>query len=204
MNFKTDQEKFWAGNFGNEYVARNNGHEIIASNINLFSKILSRTSNVSSIIEFGANIGCNLQAISHLLPDANLSAVEINENAIVQLKKNEKIKIYHSSILNFKPDVLHDISLIKGVLIHINPDNLSKVYELLYEACAKYICVAEYYNPVPVEVKYRGHEGKLFKRDFVGELMDMFPDLELIDYGFTYHRDNIFPQDDITWFLLKK
>jgi spore coat polysaccharide biosynthesis protein SpsF len=26
----------------------------------------------------------------------------------------------------------------------------------------------------------------------------------LVDYGFAYHRDPNFPQDDITWFLLEK
>ena len=51
---------------------------------------------------------------------------------------------------------------------------------------------------------YRGHEGKLFKRDFAGELLDKYPDLKLIDYGFVYHRDTNFPQDDCTWFLLEK
>jgi hypothetical protein len=44
----------------------------------------------------------------------------------------------------------------------------------------------------------------LFKRDFAGEMLERYPDLELIDYGFVYKRDNNFPQDDITWFLLKK
>jgi len=32
----------------------------------------------------------------------------------------------------------------------------------------------------------------------------MFVDLELVDYGFVYHRDPVFPQDDINWFLMKK
>lgn len=32
----------------------------------------------------------------------------------------------------------------------------------------------------------------------------MFPDCKLEDYGFVYHRDNNFPLDDITWFLMKK
>ena len=64
--------------------------------------------------------------------------------------------------------------------------------------------VAEYYNPSPVELPYRGHEGKLFKRDFAGELMDRHSTLTLVDYGFAYHRDNCFPQDDLTWFLLEK
>ena len=62
----------------------------------------------------------------------------------------------------------------------------------------------EYYNPTPVEVTYRGNTGKLFKRDFAGELLDKYSDLELVDYGFIYHRDNCFPQDDITWFLMEK
>ena len=35
-------------------------------------------------------------------------------------------------------------------------------------------------------------------------MLDRFPDLRLLDYGFAYHRDPVFPQDDITWFLLEK
>ncbi len=121
-----------------------------------------------------------------------------------QLKRKENVRVYHSSILDFQPDEKRDFVLIKGVLIHINPDELQNVYDLLYKSCNKYICIAEYYNPSPTEVRYRGHEGKLFKRDFAGEIMDKFSDLNLVDYGFVYHRDNNFPQDDITWFLLEK
>ena len=96
------------------------------------------------------------------------------------------------------------MSLIKTVLIHINPDYLDRVYELLYTTAKKYIVLAEYYNPSPVSVVYRGNEDRLFKRDFAGEMLDKYGDLELVDYGFAYHRDNQFPQDDITWFLLRK
>lgn len=35
-------------------------------------------------------------------------------------------------------------------------------------------------------------------------MMDMFPDLKLIDYGFAYRRDSVFPMDDLNWFLLEK
>ena len=34
--------------------------------------------------------------------------------------------------------------------------------------------------------------------------MDIYPDLQILDYGFVYHRDEFYPQDDINWFLLKK
>ncbi|GAA0704411.1 hypothetical protein [Dyella marensis] len=39
---------------------------------------------------------------------------------------------------------------------------------------------------------------------FCGEIMDRYPDLRLVDYGFAYRRDPSFPQDDITWSLLEK
>jgi len=73
-----------------------------------------------------------------------------------------------------------------------------------HRACNRYICLAEYYNPTPMEVPYRGHSGRLYKRDFAGEMLERFPDLSLVDYGFVYHRDPNFPLDDITWFLLEK
>ena len=203
---KTEQEKFWAGEFGDDYTERNQGYLQLASNIALFTKIMARTRQIQSKIEFGANRGFNLQAIKQLLPQVKLTAVEINEVAVKELQANfgDTIEIYHQSILDFRPKIKYDFVLIKGVLIHINPDYLGKVYDLLYSSSSRYICVAEYYNPKPVEVTYRGHEGKLFKRDFAGEIMDKFSNLKLIDYGFVYHRDYHFPQDDMTWFLLEK
>jgi pseudaminic acid biosynthesis-associated methylase len=204
MSYKTEQEDFWSGEFGDEYIERNQGEVCIASNTSFFSKILNSTNSISGVIEFGANIGLNLKAIKRLLPNAELSAIEINKKAVSELSKIENINVYHSSILDFQPEAKRDFVLIKGVLIHINPDELKKVYELLYKTSKKYICIAEYYNPTPVEIGYHGHEERLFKRDFAGEIMDQFSDLKLVDYGFVYHRDNNFPGDDITWFLLEK
>lgn len=202
--FKTEQESFWAGSFGNEYVDRNKDVDIIASNISLFSKIISKTAAVQSIMEFGSNIGLNLRAIKQLLPNVKLSAIEINERAVKQLETIGDIKIYHESILDFMPDIKRDLVFIKGVLIHLNPDMLQDVYDKLYQSSSRYICMIEYYNPTPVELQYRGHEGKLFKRDFAGEIMDKYSNLKLLDYGFCYYRDPVFPQDDLTWFLMEK
>lgn len=206
MNFKTEQEEFWAGDFGNEYIERVNEDNIrIANNISFFSKVLKQTRDVKSIIEFGSNIGINLKALNYLIPDADLSAIEINAKAVEELRKWQKVKkIYEMSILDFTPDFQRDFVFIKGVLIHINPEMLHKIYELLYQTSKKYICIAEYYNPTPVSILYRGNENKLFKRDFAGEILDEYKDLELVDYGFQYRRDPNFPQDDITWFLLGK
>ncbi|MFT9819925.1 pseudaminic acid biosynthesis-associated methylase [Lysinibacillus sp. NPDC056185] len=207
MKFKTEQEAFWYGEFGNEYLTRNTADLYLPSNIRLFSKILEKTTNIDSVLEFGANIGLNLRAIQTLLPNVRCSAIEINEKAVSVLKNVIDINdgdIFQNSILEFEPKKLYDLTLIKGVLIHINPDELNNVYQKLYESSSKYICVAEYYNPSPISINYRGHENRLFKRDFVGEILNLYPDLKLVDYGFVYHRDNNFPQDDITWFLLEK
>jgi pseudaminic acid biosynthesis-associated methylase len=202
--FATEQEKFWAGEFGDEYSDRNIGAGWIAANSALFAKVIDRTRGVKSVIEFGANIGLNLRAIDTLIANAELSAVEINSYAAEDLRKWGRCDVREESILDFKPDRTWDLSLIKGVLIHINPDALPDVYDTLYNSSSKYICVVEYFNPSPVALPYRGHEDRLFKRDFAGEILDRFADLSLVDYGFCYRRDPNFPQDDVTWFLLQK
>lgn len=201
----TEQEAFWHGTFGNEYTDRNRGPEWIAANLAFFSRVLSSTQEVNSVIELGSNIGLNLTALRLLLPEAKLSAVEINTRAAAELKASlPDVDLHVSSILDFQPRATWDLVFTKGVLIHLNPDKLQSVYDLMYRISSRYVLVAEYYNPSPVEINYRGHAGKLFKRDFAGEMLDRFPLLTLIDYGFVYHRDSNFRQDDITWFLMQK
>jgi spore coat polysaccharide biosynthesis protein SpsF len=205
MNFKTEQEKFWAGDFGDEYIGRNKSEEYLASNLNFFSKAFNQLGQPNSLIEFGANIGMNLRAIKLLFPKIDLFGIEINKNAAEELAKFiGQENVFNGSIFEFEAPHKCDVSLIKGVLIHINPEMLSLVYEKLYTASNKYILICEYYNPSPVNVSYRGHSDRLFKRDFAGEMLEKYVDLKLVDYGFCYKRDKAFPQDDITWFLLEK
>lgn len=205
MNRSTEQESFWENDFGNSYIYRNNDNLLLAANLSLFSKILANTENIKSVLEFGANIGMNIKALKQLLPNTDFSAIEINKKAHNELEKLiGKENAHHQSIFDYSINVQVDLSFIKGVLIHINPDKLKLVYKKLYTSSKRYILIAEYYNPSPVGLPYRGHNDKLFKRDFAGELLDLYSDLRLIDYGFVYHRDPNFPQDDITWFLLEK
>jgi spore coat polysaccharide biosynthesis protein SpsF len=203
--FKTEQEIFWAENFGNEYIQRNQGDELLASNLNFFTKALAQAGKLNSCIEFGANIGMNLKALKLLYPKIALKGIEINKQACQELGKVIGANnVSNSSIFDFEVVQKAEISLIKGVLIHINPDMLDLVYQKLYDSSSSFILIAEYYNPTPVVIPYRGHSDRLFKRDFAGEFLDKFSDIELVDYGFAYRKDPAFPQDDITWFLLKK
>lgn len=204
MRDRTEQEKFWAGDFGNEYTQRNKGDELVASSRARFSKVLANTSDIHSMIEFGANRGLNLHALKGLIPDLEITAVEINETAAQELSAIENVTVANQSLFEYELTQQYDLAVISGVLIHINPDKLANVYKLIYEASKKYIFMSEYFNPTPVEVPYRGHNGKLFKRDFAGELWDLYPDLKLVDYGFTWSRDPGFTWDNSTWFLFEK
>lgn len=202
---RTEQEAFWEGAFGDDYIARNRGDRFVASSTHLFARILSECDGVRSIIEFGANVGNNLRALHRLLPEASLTAVEINGNAVTELQKLEYLdEVVHDSMLEFASGRAYDLSLTSGVLIHIDPEELAVAYDRLHGASSCYICVVEYYNPTPIQIPYRGHANMLQKRDFAGEMLDRFADIKLVDYGFVYHRDPLFPLDDCTWFLLKK
>mgnify|MGYP001627546963 FL=1 len=205
MNFKTEQEHFWSNEFGDEYISRNQSEQLMASNLHFFSSALKKAGKIRSCREFGANIGMNMKALKALYPNISLKAIEINEKAAEKLKfEIGKENVHFGSIYDADVTPEVQLSLIKGVLIHINPEMLSLVYDKLYQGSTQFILIAEYYNPSPVAIPYRGHTEKLFKRDFAGEFLDRFTDCVLIDYGFAYKRDPAFPQDDITWFLIEK
>lgn len=207
-----DTKEFWKGEFGDEYTARNVGME--ESNYRMFRELFGDDNyecsyyegKIKSICEFGAGAGMNIRALKRIFPDAQYTAVEINESACKQLASIDELIICNNSITEYNQGItkqLHDLVLCKGVLIHVHPDELAATYKVIYETSNKYILLCEYYNPTPVEVPYRGNTGKLWKRDFAGDMMDMFPNLILVEYGFEYHR-GANKLDDITWFLLSK
>ena len=200
----TAQEDFWVGSFGDDYIDRNKSSKLLASNLHFFSIALRYVGQLSSCVELGANIGMNLTALQLLYPGIALRGVEINQEAARQL--GDRIgaeNVENVSIFDWQPEQA-ELALVKGVFIHLNPDRLCDAYDKVHSASSRFILIAEYYNPAPVAVPYRGHDGRLFKRDFAGEMLDRFPGLSLRDYGFAYRRDPAFPQDDISWFLLEK
>lgn len=203
MTFKTEQENFWAGEFGLNYIYRNNSEPLLYSKVAMWARMLQAANNVNSIRELGCNIGLNLAALKRLQPSLKLSGYEINAEAARQAAEFNVAEIKQGSILEEIKDPKVDLTFTAGVLIHINPEYLDNVYSNLVNGSNRYVLVAEYYNPAPTKINYRGHEDRLFKRDFAGDLIDNYG-LKLIDYGFVYKRDNWAPQDDMTWFLLEK
>ena len=204
MNYKTEQEKFWATEFGNDYPSRNEGEKLIASNIALFSKILKHCPSVQSVAELGCNIGLNLQALNRINKQFQLRGYEINEKAARIAKDLGVAEILNTTVVEaLDQSKKFDMVFTKGVLIHINPDMLPVVYQNLFDLSNRYIMVCEYYNPAPVSIDYRGNKDRLFKRDFAGELIQKYG-LKLISYGFNYQHDHYLTNDDSTWFLMEK
>jgi len=203
MTYTTEQEAFWAGSFGDDYIGRNKSSELLFTKVAMWSRILRSANSVMSVRELGCNVGLNLVALNKLRPELELSGYEINEKAVAEAKKSGVASIFHGSILDVLDEDPVDLTFTSGVLIHINPDHIDNVYRNLVSGSKRYVLVAEYYNPFPVTVNYRGCSDKLFKRDFAGDLIENYG-LKLVDYGFVYKRDNWAPQDDVTWFLLEK
>lgn len=194
----------WVGYFGDDYTSRQ--PDLLAARKAMFARILSSVRfPIKSVIEFGAGTGENLKALRALLVGANLTGVEVNNSAFLEMKKHADLA-FHGSIQEFPSAGEWDLAFTRGLLIHIPEDNfqLANAYKTLYQASRRYILLAEYYNPTQVMVLYRGQDNLLWKRDFAGDMLDRYPDLKLVDYGFVYHRDPLVPQDDITWFLLEK
>ena len=95
-----------------------------------------------------------------------------------------------------------DMAFTCGVLIHVHPDDLFSFCSEIYRVSGRYIGCLEYFSPEPVERRYRGHQGLLFKRDFGSFYLDHWPDLRLLDYGFFWKRVSGF--DNVTWWLFEK
>lgn len=195
-------EKFWGGTFGDEYTRRNEG--MVGRNISFFARALYRAHSIRSVLEFGCGTGQNIAALKSLHA-IEAHGIELNAEAAM-LAATCADKIYRQPVREWRrPDGCHwDLVLSKGFLIHIPPEELSDVYAKMFEASNRYILLAEYYNPSPVEIVYRGETGKLWKRDFATDLIGRFPTLRVVDYGFIWRHDYPWQQDDITYFLLEK
>ena len=198
----SEQESFWRGEFGDSYTERNSRIDQHQSNLFFWSKIISLAGPLHNVLELGCNRGLNLDAIKILSPNTTTFGVEINQQAADKAAQSHQV--FNKSLGdNISGLPVADLTFTSGVLIHINPDMLPVVYDKLYSYSSKYIMIKEYFSTQPQEITYRGHESRLWKRDFASELWKD-RNLKLIDYGFCWRYDPVAPQDDLNWFLFEK
>lgn len=186
----TQQEKFWAENFGDDYIGRNTfsndqmdefytsqfGVSRSAMNQNFLADI-----QVDSVLEAGCNIGNQLSMLQSQ-GKTQLYGIEINEKAVEFAKTHtQKMNIVQGSIFDMPfRDGFFDMVFTSGVLIHIHPKDIEQAMREIYRVSKKYIWGFEYYNNEYVMVPYRGNTDRLWKGDFAQKYVELFPDLQIV------------------------
>ena len=198
----SDSEAFWAGEFGTEYTERNSSIDWHAR-LSFWSKLLTQTRAVQSVCELGANCGSNLMALNSIDPKLCLTGVEINEAAFQMLSAIPNIHAIRSSIHAFAPVQGFDLVFTSGLLIHLAPETLPEMYERIAGLTRGYVLLIEYFNPEAVEVTYRGHEARLWKRDFGSEFLKYAKrHFRVVRYGFLWKPvERVW--DNVTWWLFQ-
>ena len=111
------QEKFWSGKFGDDYIDRNNSKKLQRNNDQFFKKIFQKKLKINSVLELGSNIGNNLLSLEKIYKKSSFTALELNLKAcqILKKKKKPKYNVINSTILNFKTEKKFNLVLCKGV-----------------------------------------------------------------------------------------
>ena len=198
----------WRGDFGAAYTKRNAADEIKCQRAaRAFASIFSHIDGAMprSILEVGANVGINLRAIKRIC-DATLSAVEPFAGARTILVEDGVVpaESVFDAIASSLPFASNSIELVftHGVLIHVPEEDFEKSCREIYRVSSRYVLTMEYFSPSTVKVPYRGYDDMLFKRDYGGVWLDMFPDLKHVANGFFWKRTT--GLDNVNWWLLQK
>tara|TARA_Y100001934_G_scaffold180719_1_gene213762 strand:- start:1000 stop:1629 length:630 start_codon:yes stop_codon:yes gene_type:complete len=208
MSDKNKQIDAWRGDFGDSYTDRNTADpERLANVTRAFQEIFGHIEGAppASILEVGANLGGNIRALK-TFTDAKLYAVEPNGKArsiIVDegVLPPDQVADATAGDLPFDDGQI-DLVFTSGVLIHIPHEDVERAYNEMHRVARRYVLSIEYFSPTLVTIPYRGETDLLFKRDFGGQWLDMFDDLEHVANGFFWKRTT--GLDDVTWWLFRK
>ena len=210
MSNKSDtaQLQFWRGGFGSEYIGRNTANvEQLRARVAMWAKIMDCMicDPPRSILEVGSNIGINLRALQ-TLTGAELHALEPNGDAR-KILVDDGIVPASRALDGFAANIpladgAVDLAFTCGVLIHIHPDDLLASMSEVHRVARRHLVCIEYFADKPEMIPYRGHDDRLFKRDFGGYYLDNFPDLRTVDYGFAWKRET--GLDNLTWWIFEK
>lgn len=183
------QERYWATN--GDYVTRNTDFDYV-SGVKAWKQILQPIQNeIKSVLDCGANIGRNIGFLKDgsLLSKAEFAAIDVNGVALDALsKKFPDVEIYNSSLLDITLEHKFDLVFTSGVLIHINPNNLTRVFDNLMSFSSKYLILIEYFSRTPVEIPYHGQNELLWKRDYGKDFMK-YSNWKVVTYGFLWGQE---------------
>lgn len=194
-------EALWSGEFGNAYVERNRS---VAEGRRPFWQMVLAEFPMRNALEVGCNIGGNLHWIAQGIPSRHVFGVDINEQALAELRHNVPgVNAIWSPAreLPFR-DGWFDLVFTTGVLIHQPPETLPIVMAEIVRCSRRYVLCGEYAAETLTEVPYRGQSGALWKRDFGALYQQLFPELVLRKTGFLAREEGGW--DDVTYWILEK
>ena len=161
----TAQEQFWRGDFGTSYTHRC-GIANWRARVPFWRHVLELT-KPRSILEVGCNAGLNLRAIRHIDPMRSLWGCDINQTAL-QTAADDGHSVTEASVFDLDGIWWERFELVAtcGVLIHIAPEDLERAMRCIIAASKRYVLAVEYADEKEVEVAYRGHSERLWRRPF--------------------------------------
>lgn len=172
----SDCAKFWAGEFGDAYLRRNRVDW--RARIPFWRTILEMT-GARSVFEFGCNAGWNLSAIQRVDQFIVAEGCDVNERALMEANA-AGLAVYRPWPAQQSGPVA-EVVFTAGVLIHIPSADLQQTMRRLVDLSSDWVLAVEYYDEAGVEVEYRGHAGRLWKRPYGKLYQDM--GLDLVDTG---------------------
>jgi pseudaminic acid biosynthesis-associated methylase len=211
----TQQEDFWAGDFGREYTDRNSrpldewnefyrsiyGHTKLEMN----AEFIGDLSREARILEVGCNTGMQLVGLQ-AMGFTNLYGIELQAYAVEKAREFVRgVNILQGSgfDLPFK-DNYFDLVCTNGVLIHIAPEDLPRIMSEMVRCSGRYIMGYEYFAPDTTAINYRGNQGFLWKTDFARVFLENHPELRLVkQHLYPYINDAEQGNQDVM-FLLEK
>jgi pseudaminic acid biosynthesis-associated methylase len=196
----TRLERLWEGDFGDDYVDRN--ADVDRYRQPFWSALLA-SHRPARVLEVGCNLGGNLRWIAEAIGDEHTYGVDVNRKALAELRARlPGVNGVWSPArdLPFR-DRWFDLVFTMGVLIHQPEATLPLVMAEMVRCSRRYVLCGEYFAEQTVEVKYRGHEGALFKRNYGGLFGEMFPELRVVESQFLGREQG---WDDVTVWLFEK
>ncbi len=196
----TRLESLWAGEFGDAYLERN--RDAGATRGPFWNAVLDEFAP-RTVLEVGCNVGANIRWLATRLHHADIYGVDINTNALAELRqKLPEVNVVWSAArdLPFR-DRRFDLVFTMGVLIHQPDATLPLVMSEIVRCSRRYILCGEYHADGRIEVPYRGQRDALIKRDFGRIYQELFPELVLRRQGFLSRDEG---WDSVTYWMFER
>jgi pseudaminic acid biosynthesis-associated methylase len=194
-------EMLWAGDFGNEYLE----HNIHAyDGRGKFWLPLMSDLKPASALEVGCGVGGNLQWIAQKVNPARIVGVDVNAKALRLLEERVPGVRPVQSPARELPVADRGVDLVftMCVLVHQPEETLAKVMSEMVRVSNRYVFCGEYYDKETVEVRYRGQDGALFRRDYGALFEEYFPtELLPLRSGCLSPEEG---SDRVTWWLFQR